>query len=497
MPTIQIITDRKEIQLNSEWSQVNKIYSASFIVDQNGNKVGSDYQGRQYRIIEKWERPFSSLERFGRGLLGVVAVICTLCFALFSKSTRNLFIQSHDNIRFAIDISAQNETSRTQLRERAPMSEEQIQKIKQILPWVLENKTSKHSREIEIPEKSKEEEDITWHLSQSAHYVFSLNSIPGIIFKLDSPSCSASNDELTMEKRYDNIVRAETIVRNFNLEKLYIPGAQKLDITIGNKTYAVLAEQKVNINPNEGYQEHFFYKKSKELNLAFEQLAVFICQTGYCDVTWRNNPILMSPQPQDSSANYTIALLDLEHMNKPESGLFGTWCTRGLVRCGTKEQATIVLSVAQRCGISTQSFQSALDTRQKEIADWEQRETFYKEHKIENGNEKIELDTQKLDFTDSCTTKDKNSISNVAQLIITNLNKEIDSSETEDAIHSRRYMYIDITDTEGVFWTFTKTIGTDKNVKLSQLEYALKELKRLGLIYNFVDINQNGYQIQA
>lgn len=102
MSDFKIINDSNEITLSNKWVPSNKFNSKDRLVDANGNKVGSDYKGRQYRIIEKREHTFSGLERFGRGFLGTLAVICSLCFALFSKSVRNLFTNSKEYIRFAV-----------------------------------------------------------------------------------------------------------------------------------------------------------------------------------------------------------------------------------------------------------------------------------------------------------------------------------------------------------------------------------------------------------
>ncbi len=108
-----------------------KFNSKNRLVDEKGHRIGFDYKGRQYRIIEKRERAFSGLERFGRGLLGTVAVICTLCLGLFSKSIRNLFTKSKENIRFAVlepsipsneqssnsDQSISNQSSKEKIKE--------------------------------------------------------------------------------------------------------------------------------------------------------------------------------------------------------------------------------------------------------------------------------------------------------------------------------------------------------------------------------------------
>lgn len=115
MSSVKIIHNQSEINLNNKWVPSTKFNSKDRIVDQNGHKIGSGYKGRQYRIIEKRERAFSGLERFGRGLLGTVAVICTLCFALFSKSVRNLFTKSKENIRFAVLETPVNLSSKKDL----------------------------------------------------------------------------------------------------------------------------------------------------------------------------------------------------------------------------------------------------------------------------------------------------------------------------------------------------------------------------------------------
>ena len=102
MPGFKTINSISEITLSDKWVPATKFNSKNRLVDEKGHRVGSDYKGRQCRIIEKRERNFSGLERFGRGLLGTVAVICTLCLGLFSKSIRNLFTKSKENIRFAV-----------------------------------------------------------------------------------------------------------------------------------------------------------------------------------------------------------------------------------------------------------------------------------------------------------------------------------------------------------------------------------------------------------
>lgn len=111
MPGFKTISNTSEITLNDKWTPATKFDSEDRLVDENGNGVSSDYEGHQFRIIEKRERTFSSLERIGRGFLGTVAVVCISFLALFSKQARNLltskplrnlFTKSKENIRFAL-----------------------------------------------------------------------------------------------------------------------------------------------------------------------------------------------------------------------------------------------------------------------------------------------------------------------------------------------------------------------------------------------------------
>ena len=102
MPFFKIISNTSDITLSNKWVPSTKFNSKDRLVDEAGHEIGSEYKGRQYRIIEKREYTFSGLEHFGRGFLGVVAVICTLCLGLLSKSVRNLFTNSKETIRFGV-----------------------------------------------------------------------------------------------------------------------------------------------------------------------------------------------------------------------------------------------------------------------------------------------------------------------------------------------------------------------------------------------------------
>lgn len=104
MSIFKIKNNPNEITLNSKWISVTDFSCKDKIVDEKGQEIGADYQGRKYRIIEKREWTFSKCMRFRRGLLGVVVVICSFCLALFSKNVRDLFIQSKKTKYYAVPV---------------------------------------------------------------------------------------------------------------------------------------------------------------------------------------------------------------------------------------------------------------------------------------------------------------------------------------------------------------------------------------------------------
>jgi hypothetical protein len=102
MPNFTIINRVDQINLSHEWTVSTQFKSQNRIVDIQGQPVTSNYQGYKYKIIEKRERLFSTQERIGRIALASFIVICTLCFGLYVKDIRNLFIKSKQSIRFAV-----------------------------------------------------------------------------------------------------------------------------------------------------------------------------------------------------------------------------------------------------------------------------------------------------------------------------------------------------------------------------------------------------------
>lgn len=223
--------------------------------------------------------------------------------------------------------------------------------------------------------KGETNAQVKMYTSNIQHRVFELTELPNIIFKMKS--CNGPKTGLFKKKnvdsirsRYETIIRAETVVRVSKLSLLVVPRAKFFDIKDedGN-IHTIIAEQKVDIEDDESKQERLYANDSKTLDEAIKQLATFICETGYSDVTWRNNPVLNSPP--DSEGNRKLVLIDTEEMGKPQLGLFGNVgrgpYRRGLIGCITSEQGAFVQEIAIKHGIDTGFFKTVMRRRGLEI----------------------------------------------------------------------------------------------------------------------------------
>ena len=234
MPNFKAINNQTEITLGNKWvPPSNKFNSQNRLVNAKGNNISCEYNGRKYRIIEKRERTFTALERFARGLLGLIAVICTLCLGLFSKSVRNLFTKSKATVRFAvpqpstllapstspplnypINLDKRNKTSNAKVRE--PTKEARniaATKIQSLFRGYLarsafKNMKIKHKENLRIQEGEKEAKPLSLKefkrkLKFFDTYEKDLDTIAKELFKLAPKTLEATElAHLIFEKCY-------------------------------------------------------------------------------------------------------------------------------------------------------------------------------------------------------------------------------------------------------------------------------------------------------
>lgn len=251
------------------------------------------------------------------------------------------------------------------LEEGIDISQEITQKIQQLMPKILNR-------------QNQDDPEIIRYTS--SNLVFSLTSVPDLIFK-------STND---IDRRFEKMVKAQEVCLAHQLGLLVIPHAKKFNV--GGRSF--IAEQRFNIQRHESAQEQLHTELSG-LNETIRQLAIFIAKTGFSDVEWRNIPIIDDEPSFQGSRR--IALIDLEEMTSPVTGIFGEGSLRrGLIRClSSEEQIDIALTEASRHGIISPYVapDEVKAKRIEELQNYEQLKQFHARNGIlENPRKPIQID---------------------------------------------------------------------------------------------------------
>jgi hypothetical protein len=498
MPNIKIVRSLDEIPTHNEWTSVPEFNSKGRLVDEHGRAVDSAYPGSKYRIVEKRERAFSGLELFGRGLLGVGAMVSTGCVALGSKSVNNLFNKSGESIRFAVLVTEYS-LSEQELQHGIAISENTVTKIQACMRNILDRNN---------------EAGVTLYDCQANHRVFSLDVSPGLIFKMKANNqVFAFGKDDSMRARYEQMIDARTVVRTQQLGLLVIPNAKLFTVIVNDEEYEIIAERKVDINSDQIVQEQYYQDYAKHLDEAIRQLTIFICKTNFSDVEWRNIPILNNRF--DKNGNRKIALIDIEEMSGAKIGLFGGgWGKRGLVRCVTMEQGLIVEAVARQNGIETCSgadsfagtFAEAHVKRKAEIEERCRLNEFHTAKGITVGNELIQLDEKLIEFPEYPEHTEE--IRRMIRLIVDELNTIIANNSSENSVKQRRECYIKVDNPNTPFYNLdTRVIDTRRPFCIYKSEqeffysrymgYIGKKLVETGVVYQVANRDPLGCFFQA
>ncbi len=246
----------------------------------------------------------------------------------------------------------------------------------------------------------EEKNGLHFYQAQSHHRIFSLESHPNLVFKTDANLDIAIAKKFSMKNRLENILHAKKICRTHDLGLLVIPNIRLFSVNYDGKNFHFIAEQKMDINPNENAQEELFDQHANHLNKTIGQLALFIMKTGFSDVRWRNIPILNNDT--DANGNRKIALIDLEHMTSIDLGLFGDklFGVRGLVGCVNEQQGRMIIDMAKRILPWSSRIelyaQRALNSRKIELKHYDRVKQFYATKGIVTGRERIEVDLDAL-----------------------------------------------------------------------------------------------------
>jgi hypothetical protein len=252
----------------------------------------------------------------------------------------------------------------------------------------------------DIIKKNFLNENILFHNSRCHHRVFELKSFPQWIFK------SATSDEDPPEDVRGDILgsfiqmaQAQTVIRVDGLKFLVIPRSQTFPVSLDDRIFIFLVQQKLDFAPYFDAQEKLFCRDS--MDEPIKQCAQLLCKIPCDDVNWSNFVVL--------SGTNQIGLLDYERIDKdcPKiagviRGLFGgglSRTSRGLVGCVNEHQGEIIEEVAREKAIPTEEFAEAQQQRIREIKKDQEMADFYLQHNIQHGDDPIKV--KDLDFSDA------------------------------------------------------------------------------------------------
>lgn len=396
--------------------------------------------------------------------------------------------------------------ARQKVEEGIDVSQGTIAKIQQLMPKIL---------------KRQDDPEIKWY--ESHNLVFSLTSVPNLIFKAAYPDRDvlqgkkSLNSQELMEQRFANMVRAQEVCMAHQLSLLIIPHAKKIDVD----GMTIIAEQRFNIQQSESAQE-YLYQELSHLDETVRQLAIFILKTGFSDVVWRNMPIINdSPEFQGPRR---VVIVDLEEMEGAADGIFGgAYGRRGLIRClFSEKQIDIVLAEACRHKVVSCSVtpEQAKASRMKEIQTDQQLQQFYAKNGIlAHARKPIQVD----DLTTLGLNLDEKGYYYKRKLgkgvdieyiqqpitlreavvdVIAQINKAIAETSEDASVKGKRYILLNtnrgsLRDYNELGLPEGKGFVTEKERSQIWLRRIVNALIEKGHIFKLDNVNGHGYFIQA
>ena len=395
----------------------------------------------------------------------------------------------------SISFSSSTVTFRQELEKGIHISPETIQKIRQLKNKILQPKDA-----------HKDDADITWY-TNAQNFVFNLKSNPNLIFKMVPPNRTArslggvvSDAQQISQARFANMVKAVQVCAENRLNLLVIPRARMFEVD----EMTLIAEERLDINPNESVQEHFYQLSG--LDETARQLAIFIAKTGLSDVVWRNIPVVdTAPEFQ---GNRRVALIDLEEMGSARDGIFGgDYGRRGLVCCLSSEtQINSVLAEAERQNITSRydTSESIKAKRVKEIqADKSLQEFYEKNGILTNPRKRVQVDDLEtlglqLEETDDEGNPDA-TLREATIMVIANINEAIEKTPNDSSIKGKRNVLLN-TNRGGLEYYAQVPYHAEMTREREEQTWIRRIINALiakGHLFSLNGVNSRGYSIQA
>lgn len=259
--------------------------------------------------------------------------------------------------------------------------------------------------------------------------VFTHKEFPQYIIKMAKKDQGRDFDE--MEERYSNSLLARKVCEEKNLDLIVIPKTEKL--TVGEEVLFVV-EERMDINHTETGQLDLYSKLSSELDKTVEQIAIFIGETGFFDVSPRNIPLIN--EAEGFLGTRRVAMIDLEHRDLTNvklafSGGFDFYhgymmhCA-GLVHCLFFEQhLEKIIEVAKRYKVDVKK-----DFRLGEVKSYRELQKYYEDKGIKTGKEPLQVDIDSLGLDSDVRT--------VAEAVVREINNQIQQKDDQESVIGKR-----------------------------------------------------------
>lgn len=366
----------------------------------------------------------------------------------------------------------------------------------------------------------KDDPEIQW-LKNDQTEVFRLTAAPHLVFKMHTSQNAGVvrfgegylMGDAVLRSRLANTVKAKEICLLNQLDLLTVPQVKQIEVSAGGRKLTVLAEQALDVRAEDSAQEEIYRTQAKRLNKTVGQLATFIAETGFCDVIWRNIPVI--DEPTGFQGDLRIGLIDLEDLSDAKSGLVGGACNGsvGLVNClFDEDQIDAVLEQASQKGVlrSRDSKTAIKQERLDEIAENRRLLEFYQKKGILNDPRKplaVDIDSLDLNLEEvgmvrlyGEKTKLQVTMREVVKLVIDQINKEMRKTKDGESVKGKRFILLN---TNHKLRSYDQlgfpsgTIITRDMEKQAWIHRIIDALIKKGHLFKLDRVNGHGYFIQA
>lgn len=493
---------------SSNWVQVTDFKSKG--------KVVADANGHSLKLIEKRERKFGLPERIARLCFGAFLGLVSLGAWLKRPFVRQLFNKTKESVHFG-EVLSSTETKKSQNPSEplAPLKKEKSQKEIDCETSIQELESGLNLPESAI-EKLKTIDFTKLHLGGKtrksntidgvefvdSHWqwavCFKLDGYPNFLFKVNTQHISREYQDVKTE--FENFVKGQTVCRKKMLNFIKIPSTKLLTLSINGVKEEVLVQRfPENLKRDRLFQEHLYRESSRETYPAFVQFAQFICETGLCNIKPYNFPII------DADSKKKVLILNFEHADDPESGLFGDryrllHLTRsnGVVEFLSQELSLMIKEIAENNQIETKNYQA----KEKDLKLNQAIETFHQKRGIQKASQPLNVadDTLGIHLNEEGfygLREEKTTLRQFVTDLLDEMNTQLE--KPYEQFGRKRLIYIHSSQDLIQLYRYSPHSWKDQNPDLNRIWFiqVLDKLKEKGFIYDYSWRNHDTYWIQA